>query len=377
MEYNVSVIIPMYNRANIIGRALDSVFRQTLSAVEVIVVDDGSSDNSVEVVKCYQENHPNLKLFEADHGGPGAARNIGIRQAAGKYITFLDSDDGIPERAYELLFQAAEAGEYEFVVGQVVRKIDTVNQGKWFVPENIANIIRGYTGKNCAKGFDLVIANPSIWNRMIRRDFLLKNDLFFSKELFGEDMVYNLKLFQCAERATAIDEVVYCYETNFQNANSTVSTMALEPVLSGIRSVNSYALFFDAMGRIDWEIDVLMGPFEYVLQRFWHLSEEDRAIAFEEIKKYLKHYQNRREYEIPIVHLMNLDLSTLLLLPYAAYETCKRLTAHPAVPARKTQHVMPSDPKATVLTMYQNGQIGLRFIIKYFVAWLKYKIRRK
>lgn len=378
MEYAVSVIIPMYNREHIVGRALESVFRQTLKNIEIIVVDDGSVDDSVAVVQNYQKDHYDLKLFEVKHNGPGLARNVGIKNAQGKYIAFLDSDDFVPERAYELLYQAAENGDCDFVVGQIARKIDTVNRGKWYVPEKIAHVIRRYEEKNCAQGYDIAIINPSMCNRMVRRDFILEHSLLYDGELFGEDMIYNLKLFRLARKATAIDEIVYCYETNYNSGNSTVSTMTLEPVLSGIRSVDSYALFFDSIGRIDWEIASLLGPFEYVLQRFKLLSAEDKAVAFEAIKQYLKRYQNRKEYEIPISHLMGMALDTLLLLPYSAYETCKNLTAHPAAPVPgKTVYVETGDPKTAVLTMYQNGQIGFRFIIKYFVAWFKYKLKKK
>lgn len=381
MDYCVSVIIPMYNRAHIVGRALESVFRQSLKEIEVLVVDDGSTDGSVAVVKEYQKEHANLRLFEVAHGGPGLARNVGIKNARGKYIVFLDSDDFVPEQAYELLYRAAEENNYDFVVGQVARKINTVNQGKWFVPDRIAQVIRSYVGKNCAGNYDIPLRNPAIWNRLIRRDFILRHDLLYGKEIFGEDMTYNLKLFGAAERATAIDEVVYCYETNYSDASSTVSTMALEPVLSGMRSVDSYALFFDSMGRTDWEIEALLGSFAYVLERFDHLSEEDKAVAFEEIKKYLKHYQGRMEYAIPIVHLMGMELDTLLLLPYPAYETCKGLiptiSAAPGEVRTVYAQGQAGDPKETVLALYREGQAGLRYILKYFAAWLRYKLKRK
>lgn len=378
MEYTVSVVIPMYNREHIIGRALESVFRQTLAGIEVLVVDDGSTDASVAVVKGYQKDHPELKLFEMEHAGPGPARNVGIQNAQGKYLVLLDSDDFVPERAYELLYQAAEAGRCDFVVGQLARKIDTVNQGKWFVPERIGKVIRSYVGKNCAQGYDIPLVNPSMCNRMVRRDFALENGLLYSGELFGEDMNYNLKLFGAAKQATTIDEVVYCYETNYAHANSTVSSLTLEHVLSGIRSVDSYALQFDKLGRVDWEIDALLGPFEFVLQRFRLLSDEDKAVAFEAIKGYLKHYEGRKEYALPIAHLMGMELDTLLLLPYPAYQTCKDLTA-PAQPHRAgvPSYTVGGDPKETVLSMYQTGQIGLRYILKYFKAWLKYKFGKR
>ena len=381
MDYCVSVIIPMYNRAHVVSRALESVFRQSLKEIEILVVDDGSTDGCTAIVRNYQKEYPNLFLFETAHEGPGPARNVGIKNARGKYIAFLESDDFVPERAYELLYRAAEENECDFVVGQFTRRSVTENQGRWSVPERTAQVIRGYVGKNCAGNYDIPLRNPAIWNRLIRRDFILRHDLLYGKEIFGEDMTYNLKLFGAAEKATAIDEIVYCYEPNYSDAGSAASTMALEPVLSGMRSVDSYALFFDSMGRIDWEIEALLGSFAYVLEQFYHLSEKDKAVAFEEIKKYLKRYQGRREYAIPISYLMGMELDTLLLLPYPAYETCKGLIpAISAVPDEVRTVYTPEpggDPRETVLALYLEGKAGLRYIWKYFMAWLRYKLKSK
>lgn len=325
MEYKVSVIIPVYNRAYIVARALDSVLRQTLQDIEVIVVDDGSTDNSVEVVKGYQNNCSNIKLFTIPHSGPGAARDVGIKNAHGTYVVFLDSDDFIPERAYELMFQKAEEEQCDFVIGQIVRKIDTVQNGEWFIPEKISRVIRSYLGANCVEGYDIALINPSLCNRMIRRSTILENNLLFGAEMFAEDYIYNINLFRCSKYAAVIDEVVYCYETNYLEMSSSITAATLELILSGLKSLSKSVLFFDSIGRVDWEINSLLGPFEFVLQRFKKLPFHDKEIAFEKIKEYLKHYQNRREYEIPIRHLMGMDLDVLLLLPYSAYEICQSL----------------------------------------------------
>src|SRR5215468_6433390 len=89
----VSVILPTYNRADTIGRAIDSVVNQTLSDWELIVVDDGSTDNSTELILERYSREPRLKLIRQENQGFPGARNTGLRASAGKYIAFLDSDD--------------------------------------------------------------------------------------------------------------------------------------------------------------------------------------------------------------------------------------------------------------------------------------------
>ena len=88
---DVSVIIPLYNKGEHVGRALDSVFSQTYKDFEVVVVDDGSSDEGPDIVRKY--NDTRLRLIQQDNFGPGAARNRGIRETTGHYVAFLDADD--------------------------------------------------------------------------------------------------------------------------------------------------------------------------------------------------------------------------------------------------------------------------------------------
>lgn len=375
--YKISVIIPMYNREHIVGRALDSVLSQTLDGVEIIVVDDGSQDGSVDVVEGYQKKHDNIKLVLAQHGGPGPARNLGVSQATGKYLTFLDSDDFIPENAYQVMYDLAEKKACDVVIGQLLRKIDTVQNGKWFSPANIAKVIRDHAGENCAGSFDIMLENPSMCNRLINRAFWNEHCLGSNNQVFDEDFVNNYHLFQAAKSMYTVDEVVYCYETNYGDAGSTISTIKPEIVISGMSSAQDIALKFDAMGRIDWEIQFLTGYFSFTLNRFWMLDEADRDEPFEKIKDVLHLYQGRQEYAIPIEELLGLDLDTLLLLPYKGFEICRNMMQKRRVTAPAPQRAVAIDCKERVLQMYREGNLGFRYIIKYFVAWFKYKIRRK
>ena len=96
----VSIIIPIYNTEVYLKRALDSVLNQSLKEIEIILVDDGSDDNSAEVYSDYLGD-PRVKLVHIEHQGQGAARNQGIKMASGKYVGFVDSDDYINEDMYE------------------------------------------------------------------------------------------------------------------------------------------------------------------------------------------------------------------------------------------------------------------------------------
>lgn len=129
----VSVIIATHNRANILHRSLDSMFAQTYQPTEIIVVDDHSSDNTLEVLKKYQETHPTLSVIGLEkNGGPGVARNIGIRAAKGKYVAIMDDDDQAVETRLEKQVQLLEADNSIDLCFGVIQWLNDGRKGNQF-----------------------------------------------------------------------------------------------------------------------------------------------------------------------------------------------------------------------------------------------------
>lgn len=104
----ISIITPVYNTEKYLSECLDSIFSQTIKDFELICVDDGSTDNSLNILNNYQNKHKNLKIISQKNGGPGVARNTGIDNALGKYICFWDSDDIFEPDALEKMYNQAE-----------------------------------------------------------------------------------------------------------------------------------------------------------------------------------------------------------------------------------------------------------------------------
>ena len=100
---NVSIVIPVYNVEKYLKQCLESVVNQTLDKIEVICINDGSTDNSLNILKEYEKKYNNIIIIDQENKGPGFARNIGMKRASGKYIYFLDSDDYIELNAMEIL----------------------------------------------------------------------------------------------------------------------------------------------------------------------------------------------------------------------------------------------------------------------------------
>ena len=109
-EPRLSVIVPVYNVQDYLGECLDSLRAQTLRSLQIILVDDGSTDGSAAVYERHAAEDPRIVVHRQPNAGLGAARNAGIRLATGRYITFLDSDDTLPEDAYEVMVRSLDPG---------------------------------------------------------------------------------------------------------------------------------------------------------------------------------------------------------------------------------------------------------------------------
>ena len=146
VQAKVSVIIPVYNAQQYLAETLESVLAQTITPLEVICIDDGSADNSLEVLQGFASRHENIKILTQENTGSGAARNHGIKAANGKYIAFMDADD---KYVFFVLYKTNCIAVYN-KEGEYIRQIDLpVTAGE---PENISHV--GDT-------FYIVYNNPS------------------------------------------------------------------------------------------------------------------------------------------------------------------------------------------------------------------------
>lgn len=120
-KLKVSIIVPVYNVENYIEKCLDSLLSQSLKEIEIIVVNDGSTDNSYEIIKSIMDKHPNrIQYFIKKNGGQGSARNLGIEHARGEYLSFVDSDDYIDENFARDMYNAAKSENADVAVCDMV-----------------------------------------------------------------------------------------------------------------------------------------------------------------------------------------------------------------------------------------------------------------
>lgn len=203
MKY--SIIIPVYNSETFLNKCLDSVLNQSFDDFEAIIIDDGSSDNSLQICEKYAKKDNRLRVFHQENRGVSAARNFGLKEAEGEYIVFLDSDDYISEHYLE------EFSKYDSdcIIRGYSRFGDLRSE---FMPNlthyNGKTSVKNYI-KNKFGGFE----SRGILSKAIKRDIVQKNNIQFDEKLrFGEDTIFFM---QCYFKCNSIVEIPYAGYFNY------------------------------------------------------------------------------------------------------------------------------------------------------------------
>ncbi|MFD3653646.1 glycosyltransferase [Streptomyces sp. NPDC058620] len=203
----VTIVIPAYNAATTIGKALQSAVNQTYERVEVVIVDDASTDNTLDIVESFAGNNGRVRVLRrpTNSGGVGAPRNMGIAQAAGRYVMFLDSDDELPPRACELLLTSALETGSDITAGKAVRVNRATSETEGWAPEVYA-MRRTVTG---LAEFPLMLTDPIAAAKLYRVDFLRDGGVWFPEGVFYEDTYFSTVAGCLADGITVITDPVY------------------------------------------------------------------------------------------------------------------------------------------------------------------------
>lgn len=226
----VSVIIPVYNAEKFLPKCLDSVINQTLSDIEIIAVDDGSVDGSLEILRQYGDKDSRIKILTQQNKFAGAARNNGMKAAAGKYLVFWDSDDFFEPKALEILYSCCEktgadiclcsAYNYDSETGK--RTEDQTFLKKRFLPRD-----KVFSKKTCP-GYIFNIASNVPWQRMFRADFVKSHGIEFQAIPKANDTYFVMTATYFAEKITYTEKPLINYRTN--NSLSITGTASKNPL---------------------------------------------------------------------------------------------------------------------------------------------------
>lgn len=197
----VSVIVPVYNVEKYIDRCLSSLVNQSFKDYEIIVVNDGSPDNSQKIIDSYVDRYPNLvKSVIKKNGGQGSARNLGIDLSKGKYVMFVDSDDYVEITMIEKLYKKVVEDDCEIVICNNYIEYENGNKVEDFDESIYLNEENTY-----------LFSKPAVWNKIFLKDLIIKNKIKFREKLWYEDFDFTVNIYGLTKKIGFVSQPLYNY----------------------------------------------------------------------------------------------------------------------------------------------------------------------
>ena len=305
MPPKISVIIPVYNVAKYLEECLNSILSQTLKEIEVLCIDDGSTDNSLEILQTFKNNDNRISVISQENQGVSIARNAGLLQATGTYIYFMDSDDYLKDNnSFQILYHVLSTYKLDFLSFNYSTIGYETKQYQLSITSNVILNGKEYFQKN-GRG------NVMPWLRMFDHLYLKKIDFTFQPHIDAEDELSLPKLCYYAEKAMHITDSVLVYRLR---ANSlTHSKITLSRIHGLLASSQAYFELSDKEDQLlfkrrlnQWGLEFLFIAYRSIsavsqeteAKKIYHAfkeqchftSSEKKLLLFEE-----RHIQNNRD----------------------------------------------------------------------------------
>ena len=241
----VSVIVPVYNGEEYLKECLESIINQTFKPIEIIIVNDGSYDNSLEIIKEYMKIDNRIKLVNKENGGLAAARNSGIKEAKCKYILFVDADDFIDKNTIKYLYDKAEREELDVVIFDMFIYYNNENKKLYKdidipdnkIKDNIEYLIDFFLGKGIG----------SVANKLWKTELYHSNSILYPENIsYGEDSSTMPRLISKAKRIGKINKPLYYYRQNEKSMTHKKDKRIYEYILA-------YNIVIDYLKRDEFE----------------------------------------------------------------------------------------------------------------------------
>ena len=294
----ISVIIPVYNVEDYLHVCLNSVLNQSYEDLEIICVDDVSTDSSLEILEYFAKKDSRIKILKNDHnGGCGFSRNQGLEVAKGKYVSFLDADDWFSPDTLEIAIKKAEEDNLDLVLFKTIvfyeepRRFGHERYYDMEFMNKFDNKVFNHWDLDKTKLFDL---SNAAWNKLYRKSFLDENNLRFPNEnLLHEDNPFFYKLITSAERVTIINKYLH----NRRRRPNSLITLSDERVFENIPMMYKVLdVFFEDMELYEYyKKEVLTYIFSTVFRnKYNHIDDELKDEFFKKVqdafKVYIKEY---------------------------------------------------------------------------------------
>ncbi|AZP04933.1 glycosyltransferase family 2 protein [Jeotgalibaca ciconiae] len=278
----VSFIMPIYNAGLYLHQSIDSILNQDYSNIEVILIDDGSSDQSPEIIRTYvEEDKRIIAIFQENNGAP-SARNKGIKRATGDYIQFIDSDDYLAENVTTKMVDAAEKTGSDIVMAAY----DTVNEkGEYGKTVEIPIPNGTYDTEQMRRRFSQ--ATSMLGNKLISTKMIKDNEIYYSSFPQAQDLNHYIKLLLYSQKITVLNDVVYHYRVRSGSISHSFSPV----IIHTINSIESAEELYRQSGIKDDKLftNLKFKHYTFQLQKIPQIDDiKDRHATFRVFKEEFK-----------------------------------------------------------------------------------------
>ena len=309
---NISVIVPIYNGEGHIGKCLDSILNQTEKDIEIICINDGSTDSSFDVLLEYQKKDSRITVINQRNHGVSFSRNEGMRISRGDYIAFVDCDDCLEKKMLEILYRNIKDSGADVAICSA----NVIGNKQTKEMDNIFRQLSVISSHTCMIGdsYRLESENgmmPFVWNKLYRKQFLIDNSILFPENVsLGEDSVFLIQLYKCCPTVTFVSDRLYNY--SYMTDNSATDTMLkkapgrlkehLKTVMAAVEAYREREYTFD-VPLASWIREQLLYDYlltdiknekKVLLSLLDYLSEEERETLFLDrwVSSFMLEYRN-------------------------------------------------------------------------------------
>ena len=307
-EIKVSVIVPVYNTEKYLEQCLDSIVAQTLKEIEIICVDDGSTDSSLDILKKYASKDERIVVLQQENGGAGAARNNGLAIAKGKYCSFLDADDFFEAAMLQEAYQKAEEDSADIVVfdsNQYWEDLDEYKKVNWVLRMSEVPPYTPFTHRQMTSNVFKVFVGWA-WDKLFRREFITEHNLTFQEQRTSNDMLFVFRAIVLAKKITIVNKVLACQRRDSQESLSKTREKSWQCFYQALSALQQSLVKDDLYWELErdfinyalhaclWNLNTISEPTYSVLKK--KLCDE----WFEDLQikgKDEKYFYNKNEYK--------------------------------------------------------------------------------
>ena len=323
----VSVIIAVYNAESTLRQCLDSILAQSLKEIEIICVDDGSADQSAMILKEYADSDERVRIITQENQGAGAARNTGLEEAKGEYLSFLDADDFFEPDMLEKAYLKAKEGDARIVVfgsDQYREDLDEFREVSWTLRKHALPPYRPMNYRTFTDNVFKVFVGWA-WDKLFERKFILEHALTFQEQRTSNDLLFVFSAVVLADRIEIVDKVLAHQRRDNPKSLSNTREKSWHCFYDALLALREHLVMFGIYWELEqdfinyalhfslWNLNTLQGEKKEVLYRTLKNSwfRELKITAHAE-----EYFYNKKEY---------MQYQTIMKRSYKSYEKYSKM----------------------------------------------------